>query len=96
MSSGRKLGSVRKWVSPEALVAEGAGLAVRLYVCRLPADPERHRHLPDSLAQCFALQEVLDCGAEGMALPVDLERRQEVDGLALSLVVDLWRRRGRW
>src|SRR5579875_411070 len=89
---GPQLGEEAR-VAPEvgaakALLAERAGLAVRLYVGGLGANPERDGDLPDRFAGYLGVEEPLDERAGTLALSVDLEPGQHVDGLALALFGD--------
>ena len=72
----------------EALMAERAGLAVRLNVGRFGADAEGDGDLADGVTGRLGVQESLDQRAGALGVAVHLQGSEHVDSLALPLAGD--------
>ena len=65
-----------------------AGLPAGLDVGRLGADPERDGDLADGAADVLGVQQRLRLAPDAVAVPVELHRRDPVDGLAAACLAD--------
>src|SRR5271169_194978 len=85
---GEEAGVAAEVGAAEALMAERAGLAVRLDVGRLGADAEGDGDLADRVTGRLGVQEALDHRAGAFGVAVHLQGGERVDGLALPLAGD--------
>ncbi len=67
----------------------GAGVTAGLHVGRFGADPKRHDHFTEHSAGVLGVQQRLGLPPDPVAVPVELHRRDPVDGLPAPGLTDL-------